>query len=74
MGLVESIMYDCGGIREETGRTSHEIVEDGSWRLAHLYLQIRSFTSVDEEINPLKLFRDIYNEKYLVGLVSPMLE
>ena len=38
MGLVESIKYDCGGIREESVRTSHEIVEDGSWRLAHLYL------------------------------------
>ena len=74
MGLVESIKYDCGGIREESVRTSHEIVEDGSWRLAHLYLQIRSFTPGDEENHPLNLLNEFYNEDDVAGLVSSMLE
>ena len=55
MVLGESIKYDCGGIREEFVRTSHEIVEYGIWRLAHFCLQIKSSTPVHEDNHPLDL-------------------
>ena len=67
MGLVESIKYDCGGIQEKAVETNHEIVEDGSWRLANLYLQIWCFAPVQEKNHPLDLLNEFYNEKYVTN-------